>query len=66
MTVSIRVDNSGKVTTINQKGITGEGWIQLEDIEIPEITEDNVSTEYYWDGDSVTVETTTVSTDETI
>lgn len=66
MTVSIKVDDSGIVQTINYRAMEGESWVQISEEEIPEVTEEGVSVEYHWDGTTMTAETSQNADDEIV
>lgn len=60
MTVSIKVNDDGSVQTVYHGQRTGDGWTQLADEDMPTVGEDNVSKSYYWDGETLVVETETI------
>ena len=64
MTVSIQTDESGRVTTMYQGPKEGSEWTQLSDSAVPEVTENNVSVQYYLDGSSMTVQTEAMPEDD--
>jgi len=57
MTKSIKFNDNGRVETIYNGKKDGNEWTQIDDANFPTVTEDNVSKTYWYDGDSVTVET---------
>jgi len=57
MTKSIKTDGSGRIMTIYNGSKSGDEWAQIPDSEWPNVTEDNVSVDYHYDGETVTAET---------
>jgi hypothetical protein len=66
MTKSIQTDNNGRVETIFNGEKSGDGWVQIPDSDFPSVSEDNVSKTYWYDSDSVTVETEPIPDDDLI
>ncbi len=59
--ISIKLDDDSNWIRTIYRGIRQEDeWIQIDESELPEITEDNVSVKYFYDAenDTITAETT--------
>jgi len=64
MTISIKTNDDGKVQSIYQGELAGDNWVQLPDEALPSVSQDNISKIYWYDGQSLTVETEPIPEDD--
>lgn len=64
MTISIKTNDDGKVQTIYHGERSGDNWVQLPDDALPTVSGDNVSKTYWYDGETLTVETEAIRSDD--